>query len=261
MRSIIFVLLRGMLVSSASAHSLYVEFPRDQSADSKADFWIAYGHGGSADQELISLPLARVISPDSQQEELNQEPFQDGLKGVVSLPDPGCYIMDLQMKTTFFNPEWFGAAGSSSLVEKYGRALMPVESGQGFSWSSGQGLEIVPEIDPYGLKSGDRFEAQALWNGEEVPGDYNAVVARLPDDMLVIQHAQETEIEDSSSNGKISFTTTKPGLWVLSFEATIDESGRWTAEEKDSQGHYQKGEELEYDQIAPTAYLTFWVDK
>ncbi|NPV62434.1 MAG: DUF4198 domain-containing protein [Methanotrichaceae archaeon] len=261
MRSIIFVLLLGILVSSASGHSLYVEFPRDLSTNSKADFWIAYGHGGSADQEIASLPLARLIWPDGQEEELNLEPFQGGLMGAVSLPEPGCYIMDLQMKTTLFNPEWFGAAGSSSLVEKYGRALLTVDSGQGFGWSSGRGLEIVPETDPYGLQSGEEFKAQVLWNGREVSGDYSATVVRLPEDVLVIQHAQETEIEGSSEDGNISFTTTKPGLWVLSFEATIDESGSWTAEEDDSQGYFRKGEELEYDQIAPTAYLTFWVDK
>jgi cobalt/nickel transport protein len=47
----------------------------------------------------------------------------------------------------------------------------------------------------------------------------------------------------------------------LSFEATLDETGTWTAEEDDSQGHYRKGDSLEYEQIAPTAYLTFWVGK
>jgi cobalt/nickel transport protein len=250
-----------ILVSNASAHTLYVEFPRDLSADAKAEFWIAYGHDGSADQELAYLPVARIVSPSGLPKELQMQPFQGGLKGDVEFPDPGCYIMDMQMNSTFFDPAWFGASGSRSLVEKYGRALLPVRSGQGFGWSSGTGLEIVSETDPYGLKSGQQFRAKALWNGKSVPGSYSAVIVRSLDDVLVVLHAQQTEKEGSSSDGSISFAATRPGLWVLSYEATLDETGEWTAKEDDPQGHYKKGEQLTYDQIAPTAYLSFWVNK
>lgn len=261
MKCLNLLLLLGMLVSSAAAHSLYAEFSPSPAPDSKAEIWIAYGHGGSADTQIDSLPLARLISPDQGKTEIELEPYQDGLKGKVALEKPGCYILDLQMENSFFNPIWFGAAGSISLVEKYGRALLPAGSGQGFSWSSGTGLEIVPETDPYKLKSGQEFKAKALWKGKAVPGSYSATVTRSPEDVLVIQHAQQTELVGSSSDGEISFVTTQPGLWVLSFEATLDESGTWKAEEEDPQGHYKKGDELKYEQIAPTAFLTFWVEK
>lgn len=262
MKSISMLLLMGLiLVSDASAHSLYVEFPRDLSTDANAEFWIAYGHGGSADQELVTLPVARLVSPSGQPKELEMQPFQGGLKGDVAFPEPGCYIMDMQMDSTFFDPEWFGSSGSRSLVEKYGRALLPVQSGQGFDWSSGTGLEIIPETDPYGLKAGQRFMARALWNGKAVSGSYSAVIARSPEDVLVIQHAQQTEQEGSSSDGSISFAVTRPGLWVLSYEATLDETGEWTAGEDDPKGHYKIGEQLQFEQIAPTAYLSFWVNK
>ena len=66
-----FLLMGLILVSDASAHSLYVEFPRDLSTDANAEFWIAYGHGGSADQELDALPVARIVSPSGQPEELS----------------------------------------------------------------------------------------------------------------------------------------------------------------------------------------------
>jgi cobalt/nickel transport protein len=262
MKLISLLLLMGMmLLSAASAHSLYVEFPADLSTDLNAEFWIAYGHGGSADQVLASLPIASIISPTGRSEELDLEPFQGGLKGVVSLPEPGCYILDLQMASSLFDPSWFGAAGSKSLVERYGRALLPVLSGQGYGWSRGTGLEIVPQTDPYHLKSGQEFKAKAFWNGKAVPGSYSAVVALSPEEVLVVQHAQVTEREGDSSDGTISFTTTRPGLWVLSFEATLDELGSWKAEADDPVGHYGKGEQLAYEQIAPTAYLSFWVVK
>lgn len=260
MKTIALLILLGLMISSAAAHSLYAEFPQDLALDSETEFWIAYGHGGSADSRIDSLPLARLISPDGSESNLLLAPYQDGLKGSVVLQKPGCYILDLAMQTSLFNPSWFGAAGTESLVEKYGRVLMPSGSGQGFDWSSGKGLEIVPEIDPYGLKSGDEFKATALWNGKAVPGSYSAVVTRSPQDVLMIQHAQETELSGDSRDGTISFATGRAGLWVLAFEATIDESGTWTAAYDDPAGNYKKGEELEYEEVAPTAYLTFWVN-
>ena len=76
----------------------------------------------------------------------------------------------------------------------------------------------------------------------------------------MIQHVKETEITGESDDGSISFETGQPGLWVLSFEATIDESGSWTADADEPSGNYKKGDKLEYEQVAPTAYLTFWVN-
>ena len=255
------LLLLVILVSPAMGHTLYAEFSDELSANSNAPFWIAYGHGGSADTELTSLSLARLISPGGSASDLVLEPYQGGLRGTAALGDEGCYIMDMQMQSTIFNPSWFGSSGSISLVEKYGRALLPAQSGKGYDWSSNSGLEIVPETDPYDLRSGDQFRAKALWNGNAVPGSFSAVITRQPEDVLMIQHAQQTELAGESIDGSISINTTRPGLWVLSFEATIDEPGSWTAEGDDSQGHYKKGDVLEYEQIAPTAYLSFWVKK
>ena len=254
------LILLGLMISSATAHSLYAEFPQDLGADSETEFWIAYGHGGSADSQIESLPLARLISPDGSESELSLEPYQDGLKGSVAFDEPGCYIMDLQMETTFFDPSSFGAAGKKSLVEKYGRVLMPFQSGEGYDWSSGKGLEIVPETDPYQLESGEDFQARVLYNGKSVPGSYSAIITRSPEDVLVVQHAQESEISGESEDGVIRFAIGRAGLLVLTFEATIVESGTWTAVEDDPSGNYNKGTQLEYDEVAPTAYLTIWVN-
>lgn len=260
MKTIALLMLLGLMISSAAAHSLYAEFPRDLPLDSETEFWIAYGHGGSADSQIDSLPLARLISPDGSESELLLDPYQDGLKGSAAFEEPGCYIMDLQMATTFFDPAWFGAAGKKSLVEKYGRALMPVQTGEGYDWSSGRGLEIVPQVDPCDLNSGEEFKAKALWNGKAVPGSHSAVITRSPDDVLVVQHVQEPELSGDSRDGIISFATGRAGLWVLTFEATIDESGTWTAALDDPSGNYRKGDKIDYEEVAPTAFLTFWVN-
>jgi cobalt/nickel transport protein len=260
MRTIALLILLGLMISSAAAHSLYAEFPQDTGPDSQTEFWIAYGHGGSADSQIESLPLARLISPDGSEGELFFEPYRDGLKGSVAFDDPGCYILDLQMDTTFFDPASFGAAGKKSLVEKYGRVLMPYQSGEGYDWSSRKGMEIVPETDPYQLKSGEDFRARVLYNGKPVPGSYSAIITRSPEDVLVVQHAQESEISGESEDGIISFATGRAGLWVLAYEATMDESGTWTAVKDDPSENYKKGDQIEYEEVAPTAYLTFWVN-
>lgn len=261
MRAVALLILLGLMISSASAHQLYAEFPQRLDSEAVADFWIAYGHGGSADTKLDSLPLARLISPDGSASEVEVDPYQDGLKGAFPLKEPGCYILDLQMTTTFFDPASFGSSGSKSLVEKYGRVLIPYQSGEGYEWSSGTGLEIVPKTNPYQLKSGEEFKATALWNGKPIPGSYSAVINRHPEDVLVVQHVQDTEVTGESSDGSISFQTGQPGLWVLSFEATVAESGSWTAVSDDPSGNYKKGDKLEYEEVAPTAYLSFWVNE
>ena len=261
MRNTLLLLVLSALVASASAHSLYAEFPEKLTAGSEAEIWIAYGHGGTADSELLSLALARLIEPGGEKIDLELEPYQGGLLGRAAIGGPGCYILDLQAEPTFFDPSWFGAAGRRSLVEKYARSLMPVESGQGFGWSKGDGLEIVPETDPYLLRSGDELDALALWNGMPVAGSYSAVVTRSPEDVLMVQHSQEVELEGRTEDGSLSFLLTRPGLWVLSFEATLDETRSWKAAADDPKGNYKAGDELEYDQIAPTAYLTFWVGR
>ena len=253
------LILLGLMLPSAAAHQLYAEFPQNLDSEAKADFWIAYGHGGSADKKIDSLLVAQLIKPDGSRRAVEVDPYQDGLKGTVSLDEPGCYILDLQMMTTFFDPAAFGSSGSRSLVEKYGRILMPYRSGEGYEWSSGTGLEIVPKTNPYHLKSGEQFDAHALWNGKPISGSYSAVINRYPKDVLVVQHVQDTEIAGESEDGSIRFETGQPGLWVLSFEATIDESGTWTAVDDDPSGNYKKGDQLEYEEVAPTAFLTFWV--
>jgi len=99
-----------------------------------------------------------------------------------------------------------------------------------------------------------------LYDGKPVPGSYSAIITRSPEDVLVVQHAQESEISGESEDGIISFATGRAGLWVLAFEATIDESGTWTAVKDDPSENYKKGDQIEYEEVAPTAYLTFWVN-
>lgn len=261
MKGIALLSMLMALLAIASAHSLYAEFAEKPTLQSDMKVWIAYGHGGEADSELLDLPVARLISPEGKIADLVLEPYKSGLLGRISPGEKGCYILDLQAESTLFDPMWYGSSGNRNLVEKYARVLIPVQSGRGFDWSDGKGLEIVPETDPYGLKSGDEFKAKAFWNKKPIAGSYSAIVTRIPEDILVVQHAEKTEMEGSSPDGSLNLRLTRPGLWVLSFEATIDEKGVWKANADDLQGHYKAGDDLEYDQIAPTGFLTFWVEK
>ena len=241
----------------ACGHMLYAEFPEDISAPSTAEVWITYGHDDESG-EPPRLSVARAISPDGSFEDLDLEEHEGGLKGALKVEEEGCYILDLEKEPRLTDLEWFGISGPSSLILEHARALMPAVSGRNFDWSSGEGLELVPATDPGDLERGDIFEAQAAWQGRPIGGDYSAMVVKSPEDLLVIQHAQEVEVWGSSSGGEVEFELTRPGLWVVTFEATIDESGTWTAESDDPNGNYAEGDKLAYDQITPTVYLTFW---
>lgn len=247
------------LVALASGHMLFAVFPEDAKEDSDVNIWITYSHdveGETAPQ----LSRAVVIGPDGT-EGLSLTERDGGLAGKVMVGDPGCYILDFEMEPTYFDPGWIGFSGESSFLQKSGRAVMPVGTGGDCEISTGEGLEIVPQVDMSGIGRGDRFRGSAFWNGEMVEGDYTAMVVKTPEDLLTVLHAYESEVEGTSSDGTIEFDLSKPGLWVVSFEATIDDSGTWTATIDDPSGRYRRGDRLEYDQIAPTAYLTFWVGR
>ena len=251
------VLAVAGFVSIACGHMLYAEFPEDISAPSEVNVWITYGHD-EEEQTAPSLSMARTISPDGSSEDLDLEERDGGLVGAVEVEEEGCYILDLEKEARLTDMEWFGISGPASLIQEYGRALMPASSGRNFDWSSGEGFEIVPAVDPSDLERGDAFRAKVTWQGEPIGGDYSAMVVRTPEDLLTIKHAQEVEVSATSSEGEVEFELTLPGLWVVTFEATVDESGTWIAESDDQNGNYAEGDELEYDQITPTAYLTFW---
>jgi cobalt/nickel transport protein len=245
------------LISIACGHMLYAEFPEDISAPSEVEVWITYGH---EDEGLTAprLSMARAISPDGSSEDLDLKEGEGRLVGAVEVEEAGCYILDLIKEPRLTDMEWFGINGPASLIQEYGRAVMTAGSGRNSDWSSGEGLEIIPAVDPSDLERGDIFEAQVTWQGEPIGGDYSAVVVRTPEDLLTIKHAQDVEVSGSSSEGEAEFELTLPGLWVVTFEATVDESGTWTAESDDENGNYAEGDELDFDQITPTAYLTFW---
>ncbi|MDF0591386.1 DUF4198 domain-containing protein [Candidatus Methanocrinis natronophilus] len=250
------VLVVAGLAALASGHMLFAVYPEDVAEYSDVNIWITYAHDIEGDT-APQLARAVVFGPDGK-EGLSLSERDGGLAGTVEVGGPGCYVLDLEMEPTFLDLGWFGITGESSFLPKSGRAVMPVGTGADCMISTGEGLEIIPQVDMSGIGRGDRFRAYALWNGAEVPGDYTAMVVKTPEDLLTVLHAYESEVDGTSSDGMIEFDLSKPGLWVVSFEATIDKSGTWTATTDDPNGRYRKGDRLEYDQIAPTAYLTFW---
>lgn len=245
------------MISVSCGHMLYAEFPEEISAPSEVNVWITYGHVDEG-QTAPCLSMARAISPDGSSEDLDLDEQEDGLVGAVKIEGEGCYILDLEKGARLTDMEWFGISGPASLIQEYGRVLILAGSGINSDWSSGEGLEIVPSVDPIGLERGDIFEGQVTWQGEPIGGDYSAMVVRTPEELLTIKHAQDVEVSGTTSEGELEFELSLPGLWVVTFEATIDDSGSWTALSDDENGNYAEGDELEYDQITPTAYLTFW---
>ena len=250
------VLVVAGLAALASGHMLFAVYPEDVAEHSDVNIWITYAHDIEGDTPPM-LERAALIRPDGT-EGLSLSEWDGGLAGTVMVGGPGCYVLDLEMEPTFLDLGWFGITGGSTFLPKSGRAVMPVGTGADCEISTGKGLEIVPQVDMSGIVRGDRFRASAFWYGEMVEGDYTAMVVKAPEDLLTVLHAYESEVDGTSSDGTIEFDLSKPGLWVVSFEATIDKSGTWTATTDDPSGRYRKGDRLDYDQIAPTAYLTFW---
>jgi uncharacterized GH25 family protein len=76
------------------------------------------------------------------------------------------------------------------------------------SWTEpvGMSLEIVPENDPTRLKAGDNFPVRVLKDGKPLAGfSLNAVSAGDP----------KGQTQKTDSNGRVTFTLSREGRWLL----------------------------------------------
>lgn len=121
---------------------------------------------------------------------------------------------------------------------KHVKAIVQVgdDTSSDFSAELGYPVEIVPMLNPYNLREGDRFCAKILKNGKPLPGQK---VYASPEEQSLI-HGQENhdEIEDharhmepieafSDGDGVIEFMLSGTGRWYVRFinMVEVDEPG------------------------------------
>ncbi len=123
------------------------------------------------------------------------------------------YVRDEGMSQVI---EWRKQNGESSkagreIYSKYVKSL--IRSGGGddtYSKAVGFTIELLPEKDPYSMKSGDRMPVRLLWRGK--PASNIMVEAAIA---TAAGQAESLQVGRTDAQGRVLVYLSKPGRWRL----------------------------------------------
>jgi cobalt/nickel transport protein len=108
--------------------------------------------------------------------------------------------------------------------EDHVKAIIHYKTSEGWDHTTGQIIEIVPQVRPYGLEEGFVFTGKAIYDGKplaeapiEIEKYYPVGDAPdpLPEEPMITREAKTDE------NGIFVFTLDEPGLWVVCVSHTV----------------------------------------
>ena len=240
-RSLVAAVATAALTAPAFAHDVWLQ-PRGFQFDAPAaaPFVIFVGHGPSRELWTVDrsrLVLFRAIGPTGVQDHLGDVVGGAGtaLRGTLRLAEPGTYVVAVQSndaKSDLPALRYNSYAVEEGLTpaleqrkrlrqdenngrELYSRrmkaliqvgttgALQPqVTRPVGFS------LEIVPERDPYRLKTGERFPVHILFEGRPLKG----ALVKLTN---LDYDTRPLEMHRTDTAGRATFDVPRHGAWLV----------------------------------------------
>lgn len=123
--------------------------------------------------------------------------------------------------------------------EDHVKAIIQYKTTGGWNQSTGQVIEIIPLVRPYGLEEGFVFVGQAFYQGKSLANAPVEIEKYYPigeaPDPLPEWEPMITREATTDPNGVFSFTLDEPGIWVTAVANTIpaQEEGKY---EKDIRG-------------------------
>ena len=268
------VLVSSLMVGAVSAHMLYIEAEDKPDAPSVQAAILNYGHPNHPEgNRAPPLKEVKQYRPDGtvvdlkpiEKPELNCSLayflYQGGVNIIGAVKEPSAYD-PAWYKPWYPNASWVTgppklSLGYAKIVICAGDEENTEESGM-ISWAkvTGQGLEIVPLVNPFALHVGDTFEAALLYNGAPVNGSYAAAQGTHS------MHPPEGQEGKTAEDGTFSVNINEAGMWQVKADYTIDESGTWIATcDKVYKGEtfYNEGDPVPYEVVSSRATLTFYV--
>ena len=256
---VIAVLVSSLMVGAASAHMLYLEANDKPDAPSVQAAKINFGHPNKPEGNRV--PLLKEVKqyrPDGTVVDL--KPIEKANYSVAYfLYQGGVHIIVASREQSVYK-------GKLSKGD-YGKIICcgcceedaAIACAEMSPWAkvTGQGLEIVPLVNPFTLRVGDTFKAALLSNGAPINGSYAAA-----HETKSIHNATQAQIGDTAEDGTFSINITESGMWQVKAEYVIDESGTWIATcDKVYKGKtfYNKGDPVPYEVVSHRATLTFYV--
>lgn len=260
------VLVFSLVVGLASAHMLYIEANDKLDIPSVQAARINLGHPNiPVELKAPRIEEAKLYGPGDTIKDLKTLKKANYSVVYFLLNQNGDHIIGAK-RVGIYDPAWHNLTGiiplqliidSAKIVIRAGGVSNTEKSGM-IPWAKviGQEWEIVPLVDPLSLHVGDTFKAALLYKGSPTRGTYAA--AQETED---IHSPTVAQIGTTAEDGTFSIDITKPGMWQVVAEYTVEESGTWNATydiARKGKTYYSKGDEIVYEQVRHRSTLTFY---
>ncbi|WP_084399860.1 DUF4198 domain-containing protein [Henriciella aquimarina] len=143
------------------------------------------------------------------------------MAGTVTVPGSGALILHGYSTRSRQNRQPEGETGDPGMLkmEWFSKALInPAAGDEIFAKALGDRVEIIPLVNPAGLRPGDRMTVKVLFDGQPVSARLGATFDGFSDE----EHGYVVRTE-SGKDGLASFTVTEPGLWFVRSKVSLDE--------------------------------------
>jgi hypothetical protein len=256
---LVFLLLIGAATMNASAHSMWVESKDVADVGETQSVYSFWGH--LDDPTGITAPSSEannLVTPNGQKLDLAMDQgnwlpaygwigyaFSD-----ITLYWPGDYVFVVSRVPSVYDSAWHGSGPSNPrLGYSFSKAVIHVGNESQDSWNAGVPLEINPEKAPYDIKAEENVTFQVKYNDHPVNATYSA---------FPLNSATLTQTGSSGDEGSFTVNFNQGGLWQVSANYDLQESGKWIAT-SESAGHYKVGDEVPYNVTRYSSIMSIWV--
>jgi cobalt/nickel transport protein len=154
----------------------------------------------------------KVLTPDSKTEDIKPEKSGQQLKFSYKPTQLGDHILYCDAPAYFIEEE-------ELFWQDHVKQVIHVMAQSGWDRKTGQVIEIVPLIRPYGIEPGFVFVGQALLEGKPLEGaavEIEKYWPKGPHEDDLPDEAMITRVAKTGPNGLIMYTLDEPGWWVIS---------------------------------------------
>jgi len=256
------IALLGLLVASASAHSLWVETRDLADVGEPLTIYSFFGHATSATGIYVPLMDAHyLMAPDGNRQDLTMETgdwlpgfgwigysYAEATPGVA-----GDYVFAAVRSPGVYDPAWHGSPSNPMLSASFAKAIIHVGDGEKGSRDAGFPLEITTEKAPYEIKAADNVTFVAMYENQPVNATYSAYYWTWD-----AHSGANVQTGAAGDDGDFTVNFSQGGPWLVSASYTVPGAGEWTAT-YDSADHYEVGDVVAYDSSRYTSTLSVWV--
>lgn len=246
---------------NASGHNAWLESKDQANVGDNERLYAFYGHlNDVAGITSPSIESGCLLAPDGQKLNLTMDK-SDWLPGFgwidysfsdVTFYWPGDYVFTIAKTPSVYDSSWHGSGPSNPrLGYSFAKAVIHVGNESDMSWDAGTSIELNPDKAPYEIKAKDNITFVTKYNDQPVNATYSA----FPN-----CNSSKTQTGSSGEDGSFMVNFSQGGVWQVSANFDIAESGKWTAT-SESAGHYKVGDEVPYNTTRYGTVMSIWVRK